>query len=346
MTIPDNKSLVLEYSYKANGVTKNEHDVFNACTIQGVGNGGLVGNVVVDLEVKQASAQADVKGVMLYKVDANSDGIFLENARFNIYIWNKEQGKYIIVHQSDSSNAEFSTNASGMIVLDDSTMDQFAYNTAYYIVEVESPEGYYLSPEPYYFQIVNSDTEKYPACLPDGFNGNKLTSGDIIYRKNVTEYTEISVEKFWLDYDGNPITVTGDAVSSVTLELWQEIKDDPGSAKLFGTYTMTPDADGNWSLTIDKLPKATKEEDGTRGIDYRYYIKEVKVNGYSLESTENNNGIQSGVIKLVNRKEEGYVLPETGGSGTHVYTMAGSLMMLTGAAYLVYSKHFRRREEE
>ena len=346
LTIPDNKALLLEYSYKANGVSNIQHEVFNTCTITGVGEGEIEGDVKLDLEVKQGSAQADIKGVMLYKVDANSDGIFLENARFNIYIWNQDEGQYIIVHHPESGKTEFTTNAAGMIVLDDSTMDQFAYNTAYYIVEVESPEGYYLSPEPYYFQIVNSNTALYPSCLPNDFNGAKLSSGDIIYRKNVTEFTELTVEKFWLDYSGKAITVTGEEVNSVSLELWQEIKGDSNSATLYGTYTMTPDENGNWSLTIDKLPKATKDEDGVRGTDYLYYIKEVKVNGYSLESTENNDGIQTGVIKLVNRKEEGYVLPETGGSGTPIYTMAGSLMTLTGAAYLVYSKHFRRREEE
>jgi LPXTG-motif cell wall-anchored protein len=282
---------------------------------------------------------------MLYKVDANSDGIFLENARFNIYIWNKEQGKYIIVHHPNSSNAEFSTNASGMIVLDDSTMDQFAYNTAYYIVEVESPEGYYLSPEPYYFYIAHEDTVKYPACMPRNFNGHALTSGDIIYRKNVHETTEISIEKYWKDYGGDFVTVTGEKVSKVTVELWQMLAGAPDSAKLYGTYTITPDENGNWNLTITDLPKSLENADGTQGTDYLYYIEEVKVRGYDLESTENNVGINSGVIKLFNREQEGYTLPETGGAGTNLYTMAGLLLMLTSAAYLMYSNHPRRREE-
>ena len=41
----------------------------------------------------------------------------------------------------------------------------------------------------------------------------------------------------------------------------------------------------------------------------------------------------------------GYELPETGGAGTYLYTMAGLLLMLTSAAYLMYNKHIRRREE-
>lgn len=345
LNVPDSKALLLEYSYKATGVKNVTHNVLNTCTISGVGEGGLEGDSKVEIEVKEASAQADTKGVLLYKVDANSDGVFLENARFHIYIWNDDLKEYIIVHHPNNGNADFVTNSSGMIVLDTSTMaeEQFAYNTAYYIVEVESPEGYYLSPEPYYFYIAHEDTVKYPACRPQNFNGHALTSGDIIYRKNVHETTEISIEKYWKDYGGDFVTVTGEKVSKVTVELWQMLEGAPDSAKLYGTYTITPDEDGNWNLTITDLPKATSNPDGTQGTDYLYYIEEVKVSGYDLESTENNAGINSGVIKLFNREQEGYTLPETGGTGTQMYTMAGLLLTVTSTVFLLYIPKKRGR---
>ena len=345
LNVPDDKSLLLEYAYKANGIEHVQHDVLNACTISGVGAGSIEGDSQIEIEVKDATAQADTKGVMIYKVDANSDGLFLENAKFNIYIWNKEQNDYIIVHHPENGGTEFITDASGMIVLDGSTMDQFAYNTAYYIVEVESPNGYYVSPEPYYFYIVNDNTQAYPSCIPKDFNGHALTSGDIIYRENVSATTEISIEKYWKDYGGDFTTVTKDKVSSITVELWRMLQGNPDSAESYGTYTITPDDNGNWRFTITDLPKATKNQNGTRGINYLYYVKEVKVNGYTLESAENNSGINSGTIKLVNREVEGYVLPETGGTGTQMYTTAGLLLMLTSAAYLMYI-HLKRRREE
>lgn len=346
MVVPDGTTLLLEYAYKVSGDENAFHEVLNKCTIRGVGEGFLDGDHKLEIEVKDATAQADTKGIMLYKVDADSDGIFLEKARFNIYIWNEELNDYIIVHHPDNGSADFMTDVNGMIVIDGSTLDldQFAYNTAYYIVEVESPEGYFLGPEPYYFYIVHENTEAYPPCLPDGFTGRPLTSGDIIYRKNINELTKIRVEKFWQDQNGNPVTVTGQEVTSVTLELWQMLQGDPRSAKRYGTYTMTPDEDGNWSLTITGLPKATRNADGTKGTDYLYYIKELTSNGYALESAENNAGINTGTIKLVNRKTEGYVLPETGGIGTQMYTTAGLLMVLISAAFLVYNHRKSRRE--
>ena len=322
--------------------------------------------------MKKTTAQADIDGVTLYKVDSHSDGIFLENAKFNIYIWNKDvedeatgkKGKYIIVHHPDNGGTDFTTDANGMILLDGSTIeeDQFAYNTAYYIVEVESPDGYYIGPEPYYFQIVNSDTETYPSCLPDNFTGRALTSGDIIYLQNTSALTEITVEKYWLDYGGEPKTVTGDEVESISFEVWRKRDGVPNSDERYyqnpenpndpqNLYVMTPDEDGNWRMTITGLPKATRNADGTKGTDYLYYIKEVAVtvtngaNSYVLDSTVNNEGINSGIIKLTNKQVEGYVLPETGGAGTTLYTMAGLLLMMFSVAYLVYNYVFRRREE-
>ena len=347
LNVPDGKALLLEYSYRATGTLQSQHDVINTCTLNGVGEGGLHGDNMLELEVKQSSAQADTKGVMIFKVDANSDGIFLKDAKFNIYIWNQTKKEYVLVNNLKDGGVTFATDPSGKILLDGSTMgeNQFAYNTAYYLVEVESPNGYYLSPEPYYFQIVHEDTAKYPSCLPDNFVGHNLTSGDIIYRKNVSSTTEISVEKYWLDYAGKSVTITGEKVSSVTLELWQQVEGDPDSGKLYGTYTMTPDQDGNWRLTIKGLPKGTQKADGTKGVTYLYYIKEVAVNGYALESSENNEGINSGTIKLVNREQEGYILPETGGAGTTTYTMAGLLLIILGTAYLMYRPTARRREE-
>ena len=347
LNVPDSKSLLLEYAYKASGVQNTTHDIQNACTITGVGEGEIGGDHELEVEMKDAMAQADTEGVVLYKVDSESDGVFLEKAKFNIYIWNAEQNKYIIVHHLDNGSTDFVTDSTGMIVLDGTNidMDQFAYNTAYYIVEIESPGGYYLGPEPYYFYIAHDNLVAYPMHLPPDFEGKALTSGDIIYRKNISEFTEIRIEKYWQNRDGDSITVTGDKVDSVTLELWQMLKGDANSAKLYGTYTMTPDAKGNWSLVIENLPKATKNADGTKGTDYLYYVKEVDLAGYNLESTVNNEGTNMGTITLVNRAREGYLLPETGGAGTLLYTVAGLLLTLSSITLLVY-KHKKCRREE
>lgn len=346
LSVPDSKALLLEYTYGVSGEKQVRHNVLNTCTIKGVGEGSLDGDCKMEIEVKNSMAQADTAGVMIRKVDADNNGLFLENAKFHIYIWNQEQNNYILVHHPDNGNADFITDANGTILLDGSTMaeDQFAYNTAYYIVETEAPDGYYLDPEPYYFYIANTDMIAYPSCIPEGFAGDALVSGDIICRKNVSEATEIRIEKYWQSYNGPYITVTEEQVSAVTIELWQMLQGEPDSAKLYGTYTMTPDAEGNWSLSITDLPKTAERADGTASVECLYYIKEVGVSGFVLETTENNEGINSGIIKLVNREEDGYSLPKTGGVGTVPYTLGGLLLMIAAAMLiLMYYKASLRK---
>ena len=83
----------------------------------------------------------------------------------------------------------------------------------------------------------------------------------------------------------------------------------------------------------------------TKGTNYLYYIREVDVNGFTLESTVNNDGINSGIIKIVNRETEGYEIPETGGIGTNLYTVGGLLLIATAAILLLYKHLLRRRED-
>ena len=350
LDVPDGKRLILEYSYGATGAENAVHQVRNVCSIEGAGTGSLEGDHKLELEVKDSVAEADIDGIVIYKVDANNNGLYLQNAKFRIYIWNEEQQQYIPVHHPNNGDDIFTTNQLGVIALDGNTVnpDQFSYNTAYYIQEVESPGGYFLGPEKFYFYIVHKNLQLHPECMPPNFHslGQALARGDVIYRENVSEFTRIRVEKYWLNHKGDPITVTNSRVSAITLELWQKLEGVSGSDTLYGTYTITPDADGNWSLVIEDLPKATKNADGTKGTNYLYYIKEAEVGGFLLDAAENNAGINTGTIKLTNRELEGYTLPETGGAGTHLYATAGLLLMLASAAYLVYIFTHRRREAQ
>lgn len=127
------------------------------------------------------------------------------------------------------------------------------------------------------------------------------------------------------------------------------------SDTLYGTYTVTPDANGFWEVIITDLPKGiVNPEDGTKGTLYLYYIKEVTALDYEVSygyddendaSIDDSGGINNGTITMTNRQKTGYELPETGGAGTQLYTTAGLLLMLSSAAYLMYIHTNRRRED-
>lgn len=355
LTIPDSQALLLEYVYIVDGIYNENYsyDMINTCTISGTISGSITDNTEIKVNVYDSQASANVTGIYIYKVDEDNNGLYLPGAVFNLYTWNTHTNEYIRVkHPNTDGTSEshyaFTTSADpqtyGYLILNGDTVENIAYNTAYYLVEVTPPTGYFRNPAPYYFYIQHSDTNQNPYNLPEGFSGDMLKDGALIYYENEAATTEISIRKKWQDHNENPITVTADQVESVSFELWQKLDGVENSDTLYGTYTVTPDANGFWEKTITGLPKGVPNpQDGTKGSLYQYYIKEVTVPGYTV-SYENNDGITTGTITMTNRKLDGYELPETGGAGTQMYTMAGLLLMLTSAAFLVYIHKKRRRE--
>jgi LPXTG-motif cell wall-anchored protein len=118
---------------------------------------------------------------------------------------------------------------------------------------------------------------------------------------------------------------------------------DPKSKQLWDSYTITPDQNGKWSLTVTDLPKARVNDDGTAGADYLYYIEEDTLPGY-IVIYKNNEGIKSGTITLINRDKIGYDLPKTGGKGTYPYTMGGTALTVASLILLFYKRKRHRKE--
>lgn len=132
-------------------------------------------------------------------------------------------------------------------------------------------------------------------------------------------------------------------LSEITAEKPSTGGDDGDSTEsedeLVGTYTIT--AENGWSLTIPNLPKSGTVDGKT--VYYTYYVKEVENGNYEV-TYDNNEGIASGTITVINKTsdEPSYELPETGGSGTFGFAAAGAALM--GAALLGgYNKKRRKR---
>ena len=96
-------------------------------------------------------------------------------------------------------------------------------------------------------------------------------------------------------------------------------------------------ADNNWSYTWFDLPKQNEN-----GQTLYYYVKELtSLPGFeTIYSSNNNSGIQSGELVIINRSS-GYVLPETGGGGISLFTAGGlALIVLASLMYII----MRRKE--
>ena len=83
-------------------------------------------------------------------------------------------------------------------------------------------------------------------------------------------------------------------------------------------------------------------------VTYTYSVEEVLVDGYTVTYSVNNvTGVAGGTVVITNTKEEesGYTLPQTGGPGRTIYTLAG-FVLVCGAAFLMYIQQKRRREAD
>lgn len=95
--------------------------------------------------------------------------------------------------------------------------------------------------------------------------------------------------------------------------------------------------ENNWSYTWNNLPKTND-----KGQTLYYFVKELtSLPGFeTIYSSNNNSGIQSGELVIINRSS-GYVLPETGGDGTSLFTAGGlALIVLASLMYII----MRRKE--
>ena len=100
---------------------------------------------------------------------------------------------------------------------------------------------------------------------------------------------------------------------------------------------VTLSSDNDWSYEWKNLPTSDKD-----GREITYVVEEVDVPAGYIVSYTGNDGVTSGQISIINKKDKNsYNLPETGGSGTLPFITVGAFLM--GFALLSGCSMRRRR---
>lgn len=325
--LPDEKALVLEYSYKMNpGNLASDMAVTNTATLKGK----IVGN---NVSVKSDNASATVNNAVLTvsKTDpATNLAITASPATFAIYHYNKTDSKWESIGTWQTTNGSFdlifaqspATGSSHLVIKD-----------LYKLVETKAPTDYAPDATPHYF-IWNStatDEDKKAAALTAatgttvlegvttaninflGVNGDRATMA-IPNKQNC-----LTLRKIWYGIGNDTIEAPVDKIQ-VQLYRYKDGK-DKADAETVGTVSLTK-ADG-WTKKISSL------ESG-----YHYYVKELGTDSgalifYEVKYSESNDtGVTGGgTITITNKQKPSYELPATGAAGTPPYTAAGALIM-------------------
>lgn len=326
--LPDEKALVLEYSYKMNpGNLASDMAVKNTATLAGK----IVGNQV---SVKSDSATATVNNDVLTVSKTDSDtnlAITASPATFAIYHYNKTDSKWESVGTWQTTNGSFDLIFAQSPAAGSS---QLVIKDLYKLVETVAPIDYAPDATPHYF-IWNStatDDDKKAAALttatgttvPEGVTTANINflgvNGDRTTMAIPNKQNCLTLRKIWYGIGNDTIEAPVDEIQ-VQLYRYEDGK-DKADAVAVGTPVTLTKADG-WTKKISSL------ESG-----YHYYVKELGTDSgalifYEVKYSESNDtGVTGGgTITITNKQKPSYELPATGAAGTPPYTAAGALIM-------------------
>lgn len=325
--LPDEKALVLEYSYKMNpGNLASDMAVKNTATLAGK----TVGNQV---SVKSDSASATVHNAVLTVSKTDSDtnlAITASPATFAIYHYNKTDSKWESIGTRQTTNGSFDLTFAQSPA---TGSPQLVTGDLYKLVETAAPADYALDETPRYFIWNNNatDDDKKAAALtaatgatvPEGVTTANISflgvNGDRATMAIPNKQNCLTLRKIWYGIGNDTIEAP---VDEIQVQLYR-YKDgtNKADAETVGTVTLTK-ADG-WTKKISSL------ESG-----YHYYVEELGTDSgalifYEVKYSESNaTGVTGGgTITITNKQKPSYELPATGAAGTPPYTAAGALIM-------------------
>ena len=328
--LPDEKALVLEYSYKMNpGHLANEMPVTNTAELAGrtpVNNSVLVKN-------DSASATVDNAVLTVTKTDFDTNlAITASSATFEIYHYNKTYSKWESIGMRQTTNGSFDLTFAQSPA---AGSNQLATGDLYKLVETKAPADYARDETSHYFIWNNNatDDDKKADALtaaagtpgPEGVtikdisflgvNGNRATM-PIPNKQN-----SLTLRKIWYSPENDTIEAP---VEEIKVQLYRYKEDGESKADaqpVEEPVTLTKADD--WTAKITSL------DDG-----YHYYVEELGTGSGALifyevkYSADNETGVTGGgTIIITNKQKPSYELPSTGAAGTPPYTAAGTLIM-------------------
>lgn len=248
--IPDECPLIFEYAYSVSSSAENHPNeeqikfnlpFSNEAKLEGTEHSGSSSSSSEEWSHSSSSAGVTTghHTYTFYKVVKDNYNNALPGAVFSVYEYSKTEGKWL----SEAIHT-YTTDAEGKFVITFEDTNEageqiYKYNTVYGISETMAPEGY-IKPDGYnprYFYFSNSEADDN---LPDTIQSGAIdlsSESATAYVENTPNETEITVEKKWLDENGNDETASHSG-DEIKLELYQRVGSESN-------------ASGNLTLTID-----------------------------------------------------------------------------------------------
>lgn len=372
-TLPDEMACVVVYAYEIDQGTSalEELPVSNTAALMGRAVISAGDNIII--QAQDSGAQVNKATLTIYKYGGKDVSNLLQGVLFDLFRYEKQgDGSYNWVRtdltakgeEAEDGGKHYITGGDGvegaiiLNFLEEADGNGSYYNTLYRLTEFRSIDGYELDPTPrYYVWGEDGKTEEETAALmADVLEEAKVTWDEVIFIPfgesktdsiaNEPTTTTITVTKQWLDMNGEE-SPGAELPESITLTLYQHVG---GTKTVYGAaITVLPDENGDWKYTWENLPR--KDDNGNY---YTYSVEETDIgDGTDMDDYDvsyrypndgnGNTGIEQGEIRIVNTKIVRFVLPETGGTGTIFFVIAGLLLVGASGVGYIYSKRKNQR---
>lgn len=188
-TLPNATPLVVVYRYNTSVTTGNSIELSNTATLKAEDTKITSVTDKTTVKISSSSFNANVKGILAYKVDKDNNAVYLPGAKFSLYAWQSNDTWTLV-------SGDIITNANGELVdtdgknlsliMTDKNKKVQVHNQAFKLVETQAPSGYIFDPNnAYYFYIPDTDEKLYPKNLPTDLSAYHIaTAGGYLYLTN------------------------------------------------------------------------------------------------------------------------------------------------------------------
>lgn len=349
LVIPDNLPLTITYEASINAAPGDKIEIENNAHWKGYAT-VPGGSVKVDNFFYAAGASVGASNhpvINITKLDQYHNQQCLKGAEFKLTEMELDsEGK--LIEKTGGLSLSGTTDEQGKLSFGQDSQKRLECNTVYALIETKAPEGYVLDSKPHYFLVAKKETINGTSTYPDYAAYNE--QGVLIYYNNLTyNYNaynhkgEVTVTKKFADANGDPLN--GNLNGTYSFGLFDSDTSETPIQKQTITYK------NGIATTDDGTVKFTNVE-----FNKNYWIYELNDEGKPIKDQENN--YVSGIPFVVSYKDNqirlsgGTVhqevvvtnrinyaeLPNSGGIGTAIYTISGSILIFAAVTLLVQRK--------
>lgn len=188
-TLPNATPLVVVYRYNTSVTTGNSIELSNTATLKAEDTKITSVTDKTTVKISSSSFNANVKGILAYKVDKDNNAVYLPGAEFSLYAW-QSNDTWTLVSDDIITNANGelvdSQGRNLSLIMTDKNKNVQVHNQAFKLVETQAPSGYIFDPNnAYYFYIPDKDEKLYPKNLPTDLSAYHIvTAGGYLYLTN------------------------------------------------------------------------------------------------------------------------------------------------------------------